>query len=338
MKVNRVQRDFFRGMLSELEKSGVSPEQLFNELRLRGVTASGINQAVVVGAQAMVLLETAVDLSGDDCLAIRLGQQLGIASYGSFGFALMSCANLRETIQLLLRYGQVLFEPRWTAYEHEGGLLLRANITVGTAARQQLVTELSFSNLFKMGRSLYGNEVESAEGAEIQLSYSRPSYSACYKNAFKMPVTFDCEHSQLFLPAQVLDTPVKTANRSEHVVFQQQCEEILRGLNSVEKTTAAVRQLLIQSAGNFLDIAQVAESLYVSERTLRRRLEAESTSFRSTFEEIRGLLAREYLAATELTVADIAHLLDYSETVNFRRAFVRWNGITPSQYRQQQAA
>lgn len=338
MKANQVQREFFRQLISLLEEAGVSPEQLFCELRLRGVTASGNTQAVTEGAEGMVLLETAVDLAGDPCLAIRLGQQLGIASYGSFGFALMSCASLRETVQLLLRYGQVLFQPSWTAYEHEGGLLLRANITLGTAAQQQLVAELSFSNLSALGKSLYGNQVEGAEGVEIQLSYSRPSHSACYDSAFNVPVTFECEHSQLFLPAQVLETPVKTANRSEHVVFQQQCEEILRGLNSVEKTTAAVRQLLIQSAGDFLDIAQIAESLYVSERTLRRRLEAESTSFRSTFEEIRDLLAREYLTKTELTVAEIAHLLDYAETVNFRRAFVRWNGVTPSLYRQQHVA
>lgn len=330
MKVNQVQREFFRLLLSLLDKAGVSPEQLFRELRLRGVTASGTAQTVFAGSEAMILLETAADLSGDPCLAIRLGQQLGIASYGSFGFALMSCASLRETVQLLLRYGQVLFEPRWTSYDHEGGLLLRANLTLGTAAQQQLVTELSFSNVSAVGRSLYGNQVE---GAEIQLSYRRPSHSAVYKSAFNAPVTFGCEHSQLFLPAQALDTPVKTANRSEHVIFHQQCEEMLRGLSSVEKTTAAVRQQLMESAGDFLDITQVAERLHVSERTLRRRLEAESTSFRSTFEEIRGLLAREYLAETELTVADIAHLLDYSETVNFRRAFVRCNGVTPSQWR-----
>ncbi len=79
---------------------------------------------------------------------------------------------------------------------------------------------------------------------------------------------------------------------------------MLFALASVEKTTTAVRQLLIQSAGDFLDIAQVAERLHVSERTLRRRLEAESTSFRSTFEEIRDLLAREDLAKTDGKVAE----------------------------------
>jgi hypothetical protein len=56
-------------------------------------------------------------------------------------------------------------------------------------------------------------------------------------------------------------------------------------------------------------------------RHVHHRLEAESTSFRTTFEEVRDLLAREYLAETELTVTDIAHLLDYAETANFRRAF-----------------
>lgn len=338
MKVNGVQREFFRQLIVLLAEAGVSPEQLFRELHARGVTASGTTRALASVNEEMVLLETAVELSGDPCLAIRVGQQLSIYSYGSFGFALMSCANVRETVRLLLRYGQVFFQPSWTAHEHEGGLLLRANVTRGTAAQRQLVTELAFSSSSAVSASLYSNQVGSTEGTEIQFCYSRPSHSACYNSAFNAPVKFDCEHSQLVLPAQILDTPVTTANRSEHVVFQRQCEEMLRGLNSVEKTTSEVRHLLIQSAGDFLDIAQVAESLHISERTLRRRLEAESTSFRSILEEIRDLLAREYLAATELTVADIAHLLNYAETVNFRRAFVRWNGVTPSEYRQRHMA
>jgi len=335
MKVNQVQHESFRQLILLLEKTGVSLDQLLAEVRQRGVSAFDVSKGGIASPDAVILLEAAVELSSDPCLMIRLGQQFGLASYGSFGFALMTCGSLRESVQLLLRYGQILFEPKWTSHAHEGGLLLRANINLDFIVRQQLITELSFSNLAAMGRSLHGKRVE---GAEIQLSYSRPAHSACYDSMLAASVTFDCEHSQFFLPAQVLDMPVKTANRSEHVIRQQQCEEMLRGLSRVEKTTTAVRQLLIQSAGDFLDIAQIAESLHVSERTLRRRLEAESTSFRSTFEEIRDLLAREYLAKTELTVADIAHLLGYSETVNFRRAFVRWNSLTPRGYRLEQAS
>ena len=335
MRAIRVQQDLHHHLLLALEGAGIGAEALLAELRAKGITVSDTSSAVHAGAERVRVLEVATHLVGDPCLALRLGQMIGIASYGSFGFALMSCANLRESLQLLLRYGQVLFQPSWTAREYEGGLLLRADITLNTSARQRLVTELAFSNIAAVGRSLYGKQVERAEGVEVHLNYSRPAHVACYKKAINVPVTFDCEHSQLLLPSAVLDTPVKTANRSEHVVFHQQCEEILRGLSSVEKTTADVRQCLIQSAGDFLDIAQVAESMHVSERTLRRRLAAESTTFRATAEEVRDLLAREYLIETDLTIADIAHLLGYSETVNFRRAFVRWNGVTPGAYRKQ---
>jgi AraC-like DNA-binding protein len=338
MKVNQAHHAFINELLKRLQEDGVSPEQLVAEVARRGIKASPIAMAVSSGMDALVLLEAAADLSEDPCLMISLGQRLGIASYGSFGFALMSCANVRESIRLMLRYGQVLIQPGWTVHEHEGGLLLRARISIGTAAQQQLFAELVFSNLSAVGRSLYGSTVELAEGVELHLSHSRPSHSACYKRVFNAPVTFDSEHSQIFLPMQVLDTPVRTANRTRHVLFQQQCEEMLRGFNSALETTAAVRQLLIESAGDFLDIAQVAKRLHVSERTLRRRLEAESTSFRSVFDEVRDLLAREYLAKTDLTIADIAHLLDYAETVSFRRAFARWNGVTPSTYRQQKMA
>ena len=121
------------------------------------------------------------------------------------------------------------------------------------------------------------------------------------------------------------------------MVFYQQCEEMLRSLTTGEKITTEVRRLLLQSAGDFLNISQIAKHLNMSERTLRRNLTSESVSFRALFEEVRDLLAREYLTKTDLIVADIAYLLSYSETVNFRRAFVRWNSMTPSEYRQQQA-
>jgi AraC-like DNA-binding protein len=334
MQLNRLQRDLFKQLMSELEKTKVSQEKLFSESPLPPLTEPKRGQPVLAGIETLGLLETAVKLTGDPSLVFRLGQQIGIDSYGTFGFALMSCANLRESLDLLQRYGKMFFEPGWESHDHDGGLLMRLNIKQGTQAQKQLLAELCFSQLNTIGSSLYRGRLE---GAELHFNFPKPSHAIGYLSALRAEVSFGREHNQLFLPTQVLDTPVRTASQSEYVVFHQQCEEMLRGLNSVEKTTAAVRHLLIQSAGEFLDISQVAERLHISERTLRRRLNTESTSFRATFDEVRDLLAREYLADTQLTVADIAHLLDYSETVNFRRAFVRWNRVTPSEYRQQQA-
>ena len=332
MNKSKLQRDVFTQLLSIIGKAGITPEQLFNQSRINGMP--GPNNRIFSGIEAVILLATAAELTNDPYLGLRLGQQVGIDSYGTFGFALMSCANLRESIEIMQRYGKVFFKPHWKSENYNGGLLLWHNLTQGTPAQQRLIAELSFSQLSTIGNSLYRSRLE---GTELQLIYPEPSDVAHYQSFFDAKVIFGAERNQLFLPEYVLDTPVKTANASDHVVFHQQCEEMLRSLTTGEKITTEVRRLLLQSAGDFLGISQIAKHLNMSERTLRRKLKTESVSFRTLFEEVRDLLATEYLTKTDLTVAHIAHLLSYSETVNFRRAFVRWNGITPSEYRHRQA-
>jgi len=279
----------------------------------------------------MVMLEAATKLPGNPCLAVNLGQAITIDSYETLGFALMTCANMRESTALWLRYGKIFDAPLWEIHEHEDGLLLRLKLNLGTPSQQKIAAELCFSQVSAIGSSLYRGQIN---GAKIHFKFPKPAHASNYLSALNASLYFDCEHNELFIPNDVLDTPVKTADASNHVVFNMQCEEMLNGLSSAEETTSAVRQLLMESAGNFFDIPQVAERLHMSERTLRRRLKDESTSFKAVLEEIKNLLAKKYLSQTDLSVADIAHMLDYAETVNFRRAFRRWNGVIPSHFRQ----
>lgn len=106
-------------------------------------------------------------------------------------------------------------------------------------------------------------------------------------------------------------------------------------MTEVDETAAIVRRLLIHSVGNFPSISEVAEQLHVSERTLRRRLAAEETDFRTIFDDIKNTLAQNYLRKTSLSAVEIADLLNYAEATNFHRAFQRWNSTTPAEYRQQ---
>ena len=332
MNETRLQRDVFTHLLSMAESAGVSSEQLLSQSRLNGMSNSA--NTIVESIDAVVLLETAAELMGDPRIGLRLGQKVGINSYDTYGFASMSCANMRDSCKLLLRYGKVFFKPHWESQYCDGGLLLWPHLTMGTPKQQRIITELAFSAWSNVGMSLYRSPLE---GIEIQFTFPQPANTALYDSIFRTKIIFGAQRSQIFLPDHILDLPVKTANKSDHVLFNQQCEGMLRSFNDDERTTTEVRRLLLQSAGNFLDISQIAGHLNMSERTLRRKLKTESVSFRALFEEVRDLLATEYLTKTDLTVADIAHLLSYSETVNFRRAFVRWNGITPSDYRQRQA-
>jgi AraC-like DNA-binding protein len=335
-----------KAFVSAMGSVGIDPIELFNALNLSASKLPGRSTVdesepdsdyEFQSSQLHALLQTAVELSGDPGLAIRLGQNVDIANFGAFGFAIMSSVDMKAATKLHLRYVKI-FAPaanKWSSVERDNGLTVRLQQSVGTPAQQQLVTEMAFSNLISNGQFLSGS---STQGIELQLNYPKPVHFSVYQKHIPVPILFDQEYNQCFLPNKWLKLPVRTANPAASAVFIQQCEEMLQGLNRIENTSSVIRRLLIQSAGALLNISQVADHLHVNERTLRRRLNAESTSFRTICDEIRNILAQQYLANTSLNVADIAHLLSYGETVNFRRAFVRWNGLTPSQYRQQGTA
>ena len=148
---------------------------------------------------------------------------------------------------------------------------------------------------------------------------------------------FDQEYTEIFMPDRWLRQRVRTGDPTTNVLFSQQCEELVTGMTEADETTVLVRRLLIHSAGNFLSISEVAEQLYVTERTLRRRLAAEGTEFRTVLDDIRNTLAQNYLRKTSLSIVEIADLLNYTEATNFHRAFQRWNSITPVDYRESES-
>ena len=77
----------------------------------------------------------------------------------------------------------------------------------------------------------------------------------------------------------------------------------------------------------------MADRLSIHPRALRRRLEAEGTSYRDLLAEVRARLAIEYLRQTAMTNEEIASRLGYSDAANFRHAFARWTGKSPSEFR-----
>ena len=344
MKRRNLQYDIYQRLLSCLEKSGVSPEQLLNRAHKKGLSVgkclSISDDTKFSGLDIMCLLEAAEELSGDTALAMRIGQQINIESYGTFGFALMTCATQRDAIFLLERYKKIFSGPPWQIIEQDKDLTLRVNCDGLSAKQTQMTSELCFSQLASIGKSLRRlpnvNRMPGTnpiEKVEIEFTHPEPPHADLYIDIFPGKIAFNRDSNQIHFPADFLDMPVKTANPYDYIVFKQQCAELLSNLDNAEKITSAVRVLLIQSAGSFLKIGEVADQLDISERTLRRRLNVEATNFSRTLDEIRNLLAREYLTQTNLIVAEIAHLLGYEETANFRRAFKRWNGLSPNQYR-----
>ena len=315
----------FRDRLASL---GIDVLEVIETARLgRGATASTQSPPT-----AHEVLETAVAISGDTTLAIKIGNGLDLAKYGTYGFALMSSYDMGAALELFLRYGQILKSCSWHRSVSKDGIVLRLQQNAGTSYQKMLVTELAFSQIHLNSKSLAARP---AEGVRVHFSYPKPAHFGAYEQTWPFPMEFERENTEIFIPDQWLRQRVRTGDPATNVLFSQQCEELVSAMTKVDETATIVRRLLIHSAGNFSSISEVAEKLNITERTLRRRLTAEGTNFRTIFDDIKNTLARNYLRKTSLSVVEIADLLNYSDATNFHRAFQRWNSTTPADYRQQ---
>lgn len=113
------------------------------------------------------------------------------------------------------------------------------------------------------------------------------------------------------------------------------CDELLAQIHTDGGVTAQVLRTLRAERGPGASMKAVAAALRMTDRTLRRRLADEGTSFSALSHQVRCGVAAEYLRASAASVEQIADLVGYSDPSNFRRAFVRWTTLSPAQFRRQ---
>ena len=268
----------------------------------------------------------------DEALMIKLGQRVDVTYFGSFGFALMSCSDFTEAIKLINRYQLLLgtgINFIVLADSNNTKHTLRVSINILSNLQKKLVTELIISQSIYLLKIITNNKLK----FKISFQYEGINNKELYESILKCDVEFNQLHNEISIPIDISKEKLISANSAVHIIYEEQCERLLRDLNKIENFSAATRRILLQAGDDFPDIKEVAYKLHISESTLRRRLKEESSSYRKICDEVRDILAKKYLTTTNLTISDIAMLLNYSEAASFRRAFVRWNKLTPNDYR-----
>ena len=268
----------------------------------------------------------------DEALMIKLGQRVDVTYFGSFGFALMSCSDFTEAIKLINRYQLLLgtgINFIVLSDSQKSKYTLRVSMNVLNNLQKKLITELVISQSIYLLKIITNDKLK----FKISFQYEGINNKELYESILKCDVEFNQLHNEISIPVDISKEKLISANSAAHIIYEEQCEKLLRDLNKIENFSAATRRILLQAGDDFPDIKEVAYKLHISESTLRRRLKEESSSYRKICDEVRDILAKKYLTTTNLTISDIAMLLNYSEAASFRRAFVRWNKLTPNDYR-----
>ena len=279
------------------------------------------------------IIDNIYNYTKDEALMVKLGQRVDVTYFGSFGFALMSCSSFSEAIKLINRYQLLLgtgINLNVLSDSHNPQYTLRVSISILSNLQKKLLTELIISQSIYLLRIITNNDKLKFT---ISFQHEGINNKELYESILKCNVKFNQLHNEISVPIDLSKEKLVSANSAVHIIYEEQCERLLRDLNKVENFSAATRRILLQARDDLPDIKEVAFKLHMSESTLRRRLKEESSSYRIICDEVRDVLAKKYLTSTNLTISDIAMLLNYSEAASFRRAFIRWNKVTPNDYR-----
>jgi AraC-like DNA-binding protein len=167
----------------------------------------------------------------------------------------------------------------------------------------------------------------------LRLSYEARSPVARYESVFGCPVAFEAEHCEVDFDPALLDLPSSRSDPDLLKVHEEVAEKRLSRLQRqdlIEKIEAVIaRRLELQTC----ELDSVARELGMPERRLRFELSQAGTSFTQLLADFRYRLARRLLADTQESVDNIVYLTGFSEPSTFYRAFKRWSGMTPVQYR-----
>jgi len=318
-------------IVAELSKQGIAPAAALEGTDL---VASQLDAHTtkISYRQIDITIRNALRLSSDTEIALRAGQRMHVTSYGIYGYALLSSATQAEARSFAARYLRVVGPLCDVVSLHEGP-------TVAVTFEPQhwpnpaedahrFAVEFALSAHLAVARDRLG---QTFRFSRVNLDYAAPPHAIAYRSLFECPVLFEQQSCGYEHVRE--DDLVALADPRTHAMAREMCEQLLGEVNRAGHVAADVWRILIERPSRFPSIKAIALKLEMHPRALRRKLEAEGTSYSVLLAEVRRRLAIEYLRKTQMANEEIASRLGYSDEANFRHAFVRWTGKSPSKFR-----
>ena len=285
--------------------------------------------------QMLTVIRNALRLSPDPAFALRAGQRMHLTAYGVFGYALLSSPTHAASADLAAKYYRVMGPVADLEFIQEDDTAICVYEPIlshdHTDELYRFAMEFHFASQVTVYGDLYG---PSFRFSGARAAYAAPVHARAYKTILQCPVLFDQARNELRFDAVRMKDPMVYANPITNAMVSDMCEQSLVEVIMGGGVASDIHRILVEHPGRFPDIDAMAVELGLNERTLRRKLEAENTSYRQVLAEVRMRLAIEYLRKTPMTNEEIAARLGYSDAANFRHAFTRWTNKHPSDFRE----
>lgn len=328
---------YLQGLVDYLARLGIEPAQLLALAQLSPEILAQRDQRIAASTY-LDLLGQGVRLSGDDCLGLHLGEAIRPGYYGVLGYLIMSCPTLADALHRQARYaalvgnlGHIELED-WPQGDSPEPLVVHRWTPLLPQQQRQIAEETL------AGWVTFGRWVTGLDEPPLEVHFQHPALADTreHQRLFRCPVKFAQPQNALIFPKRLLTLPLGQADAQVRLMLDayadRRLSEIEQGHSVLDRARALLARQLPEQG---LELEQLAAQLALSPRTLQRRLREAGLSFSQLVDETRQQLVLHYLRDPALELADIAFLVGFSEAGSLARAFRRWTGQTPAEYRRQ---
>ena len=285
-----------------------------------------------VSAKHYGALWRTIALALDDEFFGQDSRRMKAGSFAMLCHSVLGCKTLGQALDRSLRFYALILddisgslmrgakEARIVLHEHGAG-----------ASQRVFAHELLLMLLYGVSCWLVGRRIPILR---TEFSYAEPAHSAEYRLMYCADLSFDRPNTAITFDASYLALPVVQNERTVKEFLRTAPESILLKYKNGSSLAARVRRRLRQFLpGEVPDFEGLAEELNMTPATMRRRLHEEGESYQSIKDQLRRDLAIGYLSHSSRSVMDIALELGFSERSAFHRAFRKWTGASPGEFR-----
>lgn len=326
-----VSSDMVRLVLQSAKRYGLDTQQLLAQAGI-DLEVANLEAARVPFAAQEKLWQAAWEASGDPCFGLNTGIHAQPGNYKILGYIGMNCATAKDALDAVERYQAIIGGGGNIAIarDAQGCHYGFTPVNDHKAVSHQRVCAV-LAACISILRWLVG---DTFTPQRAEFTAPRPADISQYETFFRCPVEFAARGNCLHFSAKTERTPIPHASDELLLLLRQQADTLLQQLEPDKEFSTRVARLL--AAG--FDAGEptrdyISDKLGMSTRSLQRKLADEGTTWKQVLDQTRYQLALQYLQRGQLDVASIAGLLGYTEPSAFYRAFKKWHGATPGQFR-----
>jgi AraC-like DNA-binding protein len=276
-------------------------------------------------------LDAALELSSDPVFGLHVGERLNPQMFDVLGHMAHHATTLRESIQTIVDYSQLAAEGYGPELrEHGSTASLRFPALTGDWPVVRFTAEFALCAWLRTPRVFVG---EHAWPSQVCFTYPAPREGEEYQRVFEGRACFKQPFTGVVFSREWLDVTQLYASPDLFELLKSRADGMLGRLER-RALSQRVEQLLAAHDPRVAPhVADLARSLDMSERSLRRRLSEEGTSYGELLERARISAAKRLLERPRASIQETAYALGFAAPNAFHRAFKRWTGLTPRQYR-----